>query len=185
MEEQSMFRFSRLFMVLVLIGIVIAAGSLVYRAGMDQGYQLGYYTAPRSEVSPAPAPAPAPAPYYAPYYYGPRFGPLGYGGFNPFGWLIGIGFFILGLFLIGSLVRLFFFHRYGRNGSWGWGMGRHGHGFWGSEPGTEGDKGEKGRKEWRGPWSGDVPPFFKEWHDRAHQQAEQAPQNPPEPPQES
>ncbi|HVN53633.1 MAG TPA: hypothetical protein VMT46_04830 [Anaerolineaceae bacterium] len=180
-----MFRFGRLFLVLVLIGVVIAAASLVYHAGMDQGYQLGYYTAPRGEVSPAPAPAP----YYSPYSYGPRFGSWGYGGFNPFGWLLGLGLFLLFLVVIGAVIRGVFFRGFARRGPWGWGMGGRGHGFWGSEPGEVSDKGEKGEekgeKEWRGPWSGDVPPFFKEWHNRVHQQAEQTPPNPSESSQES
>jgi hypothetical protein len=130
---------------LLLIGVMIAGGALLFRAGQAQGYALGAATAANQIAAPNANGAPAPngvmpGPFYprGPYGYGysygfgPHFMPL----FFPFGFF-GIGLFVLFLFLIGGVFRIFAFRRHmmwhrhpeGWDGPWGPGM-RHG------EPGT-------------------------------------------------
>jgi hypothetical protein len=95
-----------------------------------------------------PANGTAPAPY--PYYGWGLWHPWPFFGFGCFGPLIALLFLFLAL---RAFSFLFWGPRWGHWGHWrrGW---RHG---WGDE--------------------GDVPPMFREWHDRAHGQATQPQDN--------
>ncbi len=75
----------------------------------------------------------------------------GYGFWHPF-WFLGFGIFgpLIGLFVLFLIVRLFLFAIWGPR--WG-----HGH----------------MHRGWRRWDDEDVPPMFREWHDRAHGRASQ------------
>jgi hypothetical protein len=125
-----MFRFGilwRLLLAVVLIAILVGGGTALYRLAWTQGYQTGVLAAGAANKSITP-----PVPYYGMYPYAPIW--PGYGFpffFNPFGLLIGIGFFLFFILLIRGL----FFHAWGRR-NWrgypGEGYGPYGHhGPWG------------------------------------------------------
>jgi hypothetical protein len=123
LRRYHMFRFGFLFrflLALVLIGVLVAGGMALYRTGWAQGYQNGA-AAVGSGANTTPA---LPAPYYAyppvPYGFGYGFHPF----FFPFGPFLGIGFFLLILFMVGGLFR-FGMRRHwaGGFGPGGWGMG--------------------------------------------------------------
>ncbi len=115
-----MFRFGflfRLLLALLIIGGLVAGGVAIYRLGWAQGYQTSVLL---SSKTGAPAQPALPAvPYYGypmmPYYYGPHFG-------FPFLPLIGIGFFLFFLFIIGGLFRFGMHRRWAQAGygPWGW-----------------------------------------------------------------
>jgi hypothetical protein len=159
-----MFRFGRFILAFVLVAVLVGAGAFLFRAGMAQGYQMAAISATAPTAAPGTsnlAPAMPAAPYFAPYGYGygPRFGPWGYGGFfNPFGALLGIGFFFLMIFVVGSLFRLLFFRGFAHRGP-----GFMGHGRWGNGPQD---------------WEKGVPPMFHEWHEREHKAPQPEPQQP-------
>jgi hypothetical protein len=122
--------------VLVLIGLLLAGGALLFRAGQVQGYQTGIAAGAAADGGEAPGTAPVtpygPAywPGHWPHYPGPHFG---FFPFFPFGWLCGS---ILLVFLVLFALRLIF-------RPWGW----HHHG--------------KGPGEW-GPYGWGPPPWAKD-----------------------
>jgi hypothetical protein len=141
--------FLRLLGFLVLVGLLIAGGALIYQAGQNQGYLLGQAAA-GAEAPAGVQPAPL-APGYLPYYYyRPHFG------FFPFGGFFGL---FLGALLIFFLLRLVFWPRHW--GYHGWGHrygGWHDHPHeWGGPPWSERERrGESGEAEKAG--SPDKPP---------------------------
>jgi hypothetical protein len=115
--------FSKLLIVLLLLGLLFGGASTIYRMGWTQGYSLGVITAVSSEGGKT---IPGFNPYLANPYFASPFS--GFGNFfNPFGLCLGVGFFFLLLFLIGGVFRGF-----GRRG-WSGGPGSHGQPDWGSE----------------------------------------------------
>ena len=111
---------------LILIAGLAGIGYLIFQAGVAQGAEVGIETLEFTRPM-----------------YGPR----------PF--LMGLFGFILVIFLVKFVMRLFFFPFFA------FGMGRrhwrHRH------PGMSG-KWHEGR---------DLPPFFKDWHERAHRPTEE------------
>ena len=123
-----MFRFGFIFrflLALLIIAGLVAGGVAIYRMGWVQGYQTSTLL---SNKSGAPAQPALPAvPYYGypmmPYGYGPGFG------LHFFFPLVGIGFFLFFLFIIGGLFRFGMHRRWaqaghgpweGHGGPWGW-----------------------------------------------------------------
>lgn len=132
----------RLIGVLLLLGLVAGGAFMAYNAGVAQGVAQAPEVAIAIEKA-AEEDAPV-SPMYG-YAHGyPH--PLVYGytfgyshHFNPFGMICGS---ILFLFLFFGFMKMIFF----RGMRHGWGH----HGHWGKD------------------WEGNVPPFFSEWHKRAH-----------------
>lgn len=131
----------RLIGILLLVGLMIGGGAMVYRAGVAQGIAQAPQVA--TAISNAAESGQAlPVPGYG-YGYGyPYYGIRPHFGFFPFGGIFG---FILFIFLFFGLMRLIFFRR------WAWGYGRmHGRGpwkghggHWGPPPwAREGEEGE-------------------------------------------
>lgn len=107
--------------VLLLLGVLIAAGVFIFQAGQAQGYALGLAAADKGTLTQPPA---VPYPYYG-YGYG-----IGRPFFFPFFPLGGILFFFGLLFLLSFVFRGFRgrgWHRYG-GGYYG------GQGPWGPGP---------------------------------------------------
>lgn len=103
--------FFRLLAALLLIGLLVAAGTLVFRAGFSQGYASGAAISSGEGGQAVPRVGPG-YPYY-PYYpgfFGPRFG------FFPFFPII--GFFFFGLLFFGLMRFLFWPRRWGHPGYW-------------------------------------------------------------------
>jgi hypothetical protein len=163
---------------LVVLAVLAGVGSLVYRAGMTQGLLVGTLISSASAKAGDPAsPLAQAAPYlggsWSPYAGGWHYGPP-FMGFGCFGVLIPI---ILLFLFFGFMRRMFWHGRYGHAGPWGHYPG--GWQGWGNPPGQPGQAGqpnpagptgqpgEPGQQAW-------MPPFFEEWHRRAHQ-AEQPP----------
>jgi len=121
--------FIRLLGFLVLVGLLIAGGALIFQAGQTQGYLLGQAFA-GAEAPAGVQPAPL-APGYPPYYYyRPHFG------FFPFGGFFGL---FLGVLLFFFLLRLVFWPRH-----WG-----HKYGHWHDHPPYQ-----EGQHPWGDPrWS--------------------------------
>lgn len=120
-----MFRFGffgRLLLTLLILGILVAGGTALYRFGWDQGYQTGVLAAnPNSQSGAIQGP------------YGGFYPPLRYPGFfPPFLPFLGIGFFLFFFFLIGGLFRPWGWRRWGYYGPgpWGPGYGPHGDREW-------------------------------------------------------
>ncbi len=141
-----MFRFGilwRILMILVLVALLVGAGTALYRAGLAQGYQAGILAAAKTGSGTTTTP---PLPYYG---YGYGYPPFGFypgfrfgGGFPIFAPIIGIGFFLLFLFVISGLFRFGARRHWANRGDWGpgYGPGAWGHGpyGWGSGPGDKG-----------------------------------------------
>ncbi len=91
--------FFRIFVALLLLGVLTAGGVALYRAGWAQGYQAGALAAHSGGSGATPQ-----VPYYGypPLGFYPGFG---FPFFFPFGPLLGFGFFLLFFFLIGGLFR--------------------------------------------------------------------------------
>jgi hypothetical protein len=87
--------FLRLLGALILIGLLVGGGALLYRAGQTQGYLMGQAAA--GAQAPSNSPALPPASGYPPYYY---YGPH---------WGFGFGFFPFGFFGLFFGALLFFF----------------------------------------------------------------------------
>lgn len=99
----------RLLAAVVMIGILVAAGVMIFQAGQAQGYALAAANAGK-ELAPQ---VPGQAPYFAPYYYGRP-----YFGFWPHLFFFPLGLFFFGLlffFLIGGIFRRSMW----RHGGWG------------------------------------------------------------------
>ena len=109
----------RFLLALVILGVLTAGGSALFRAGWTQGYQAAALEA-NANGSGGTAPA---LPYggYFPYRFGPGYGPF----FAPFGLFFGFGFFLVVFFLIGGIFRLGGWRRWG--GYYGPGDWGHGH----------------------------------------------------------
>jgi len=105
--------FFRILSALVILVVLIGAGIAVYQFGYAQGYQSAVLAAQPGSTGALPV-----APTYG---YGPGWWGFGFPFFNPFGWLIGIGFFFFVFFLIGSLFRFGGRRYYGGPGHWGHG----------------------------------------------------------------
>ena len=122
--------FLRFLGVLILVGILLAGGALLYRAGQTQGYQMGAAAASSAAEGETPGTAPL-VPYgpgYWPYYPRPHFGLFP---FFPFG---GLCSSILLVLLVLFALRLIFWPRhwfYHGKGPGGWGEHPH---EWGSHP---------------------------------------------------
>lgn len=130
----------RVFGLLLVLGLIAGAGAFGYRAGFTKGIAHAPEVAAAIEKSAENGQVALISPMYG-YGYGyPH--PYGFGHphfFNPFS-AICLSIFFLFLFF-GAMKMLFF-----RRMRHGW--GHHGH--------------------WRKEWEGGVPPFFEEWHKRAH-----------------
>lgn len=124
----------RFLLALVLLAVIASGGVALYRIGWAQGYQAGALSVNAPGAAQGAAPQ-APGPYYGyPYHYGPGFGFPFF--FFPFGPLLGIGFFLLVIFLIRGIFRPLGWRRwgygpYGPHGPWGYGP-------YGPRPGEEG-----------------------------------------------
>ena len=146
-----MFRYGflwRFVLALILLGLLVAGGTALYRAGLAQGYQAAALAANSSGSAVAPN-LPAQGNYPYPYFW-PGYG---YHSFFPFGPLLGIGFFLLVFFLIGGLFRGFAWRHYGHPGRGDWGQGpgagwaKEWHARQHSQADKEGEAGETGPKE--------------------------------------
>ena len=104
--------FFRLLAALLLISLLVAAGTLVYRAGFSQGYANGaaISSGEGGQTAPPAGPGYLYYPYYGRGFFGPRFG------FFPFFPII--GFFFFGLLFFGLLRFLFWPRRWGYPGHW-------------------------------------------------------------------
>ncbi len=117
--------FPRWLIILVVVGLLWAVWSAAYQAGWTQGYQTAALTAAATRAGQNGAQGSAPSPYLygpllygqAPWAFGRFYGP-GFG-FFPFSPLIGIGIFLVVIFLLGG-----FFRRMGYR-HWAGGPGPH------------------------------------------------------------
>lgn len=131
----------RLIGVLILIGLLIGGGAMVYRAGVAQGIAQAPEVAKAiSQAAENGQVAPVPPMYGYGYGYGYPYG----WGFRPHFWFFPFGFVgaILFFFLFLGLLRFLFF----RPWRMGWGYYGHHHGRpWGGPPWMrpEGEEGEK------------------------------------------
>ncbi|GMV35483.1 MAG: hypothetical protein DCC59_03525 [Chloroflexi bacterium] len=129
--------------VLILLSLIGGAGYMAYQAGVAQGIAQAPEVAVAIEKA-AEEGAPVPPMYGHGYGYGYGY-PQGYGFghphrfFNPFG-AVCLSIFFLFLFL--GFMKMMFFRRMRH----GWGHHNH----------------------WKKDWDEKVPPFFEEWHKRAH-----------------
>lgn len=127
--------------VLILLSLIGGAGYMAYQAGVAQGIAQAPEVAVAIEKA-AEEGAPVSPMYGHGYGYGY---PQGYGFghphrfFNPFG-AVCLSIFFLFLFL--GFMKMMFFRRMRH----GWGHHNH----------------------WKKDWDEKVPPFFEEWHKRAH-----------------
>lgn len=117
--------FFRLLAVIVFLGLLASAGTMLYRAGQAQGYAIGASAAAaqggdssRLQVQPPPGP------YAYPGYYGYR--PFFFPMMAPFGFLFFIGWIFFLFFIVGGLFRFMAFGRFGR-GRAGWHHHHHDH----------------------------------------------------------
>lgn len=144
----------RIILAFILVGAVLGLGAFAFRAGYMQGAVQNLAAQPQVDGAPLAYPMMRPYMYHYPHF-----------GFSPFGFLAPLFF----LFLIFAALRGLFWR-----GRWGHPMGHpmHHHGRWGmGSMGGDWDH-EKG-----------VPPFFVEWHNRAHAQpqSESKPSEPEKP----
>ena len=135
-----MFRFGilwRILMVLVLVALLVGAGTALYRAGLAQGYQAGVLAAGKAGSGTTTAPQ---LPYYGygypPYGFYPGFGYRG--GFPFFAPILGIGFFLIVIFLVSGIFRFGARRHWAGRGDWGYGPGPWGQGPYGWGRGPEG-----------------------------------------------
>lgn len=131
---------------LLVLGLIAGAGAFGFKAGMARGIEQAPEVAAAIEKAAENgqiAPAsPMMYGYGYPHMYG--FGHPHF--FNPFGAICGS---ILFFFLFFGAMKMLFFRRMRH----GW--GHHGH-----------------HGPWHKDWEGNVPPFFNEWHKRAHGEGE-------------
>ena len=144
MSQKGPFIVLRVIGILLLIGVIAAAGFMAYNAGVAQGVSQAPAVVKAIQQAaengqPVPVAPNMPAYGYG-YGYGPGFYPHHGFGFFPFG----ICGSILLVFLFFGLLRMVFFR------PWSRGWGHHSHGPWGRH------------------WENGVPPMFEEWHKRAH-----------------
>jgi hypothetical protein len=145
--------------VLLVLGLIVGAGAIGYRAGMTQGIMQSPAVAKAIENAAEngqAAPIPqmmyqrnfgygySPMPVYGGYGYSPMMRGGFSHGFNPIG---GILFLLLIVFVVGSLMRMIFF----RGIMWRhapWAYGPHGQ-PWGTPPWAkpEGEGAEESKKE--------------------------------------
>ena len=136
----------RLIGVVLLIGLMIAGGFMVYNAGVVQGTSQAPAVATAiSKAAENGQAAPVPPMMYGNGYgYGYAY-PYSFGHRHHFGFIpFGICGSILFLFFFFGLLRMLFFR------PWHSGWGGYRHGPWGKH------------------WEGGAPSMFDEWHKRAH-----------------
>jgi hypothetical protein len=125
--------FLRLLGVFILVGIMLAGGALLFRAGQMQGYQMGAAGAAANAAA-GETLGTAPVVPYGPGYwpgYGPGYYPGPHFGFFPFGWLCGSIFLVfLALFAFRLIFRPWGWRHHGM-GPGGWGQHPHGPYGWG------------------------------------------------------
>jgi hypothetical protein len=133
----------RIVFALLIIGVLSAGTVGLYRMGYAQGYQTAAITAQADDQGSGTEGGRVAPWAYGPmgYGYGPHWGP-GFG-FFPFFPFIGLGFFLLFLFLIGGLFRGMAYRRWGGGPGWGPGPGP---GYWhhhdpAHEPGEKKEEG--------------------------------------------
>jgi hypothetical protein len=145
MSRNGPFMVLKVIGVLLLIGLIIGGGFMVYQAGVSQGIAQAPAVAKAiQQASQNGQTAPVPPMMYArgfgdDFGYGMGYYPHMYGfnhfGFFPFGGILG---FLLFFFLIGGILKMLFFRRMA------WGYGPHGHPWggppWMRNPQDEGDK---------------------------------------------
>jgi hypothetical protein len=90
--------------------VLVGGGIALFQAGYAQGYQAAIVAHPGANGATPGAPA---------YGYLPVWPGYGFPFFNPFGWVLGIGFFFFIFFLIGGLFRFGGRRYYGGPGYWG------------------------------------------------------------------
>lgn len=131
---------------LLVLGLIAGAGAFGYQAGTARGIEQAPAVAAAIEKA-AENGQPVMPMYGHGYGYGyPHDYAFGYRHhFNPFG---AICFSFLFLFLFFGAMKMLFFRRMRH----GWAHGHHGP--WGKD------------------WEGKVPPFFSDWHQRAHGEGE-------------
>ena len=131
---------------LIVLGLIAGAGAFGFKAGMARGIEQAPEVAAAIEKAAENGQVSPASPmmygYGYPHMYG--FGHPHF--FNPFGAICGS---ILFLFLFVGAMKMLFFRRMRH----GW--GHHGH-----------------HGSWHKDWEGNVPPFFNEWHKRAHGEGE-------------
>lgn len=139
MSRKGPFIFFRLVGLLLVIGLIVGGGALVYKAGMAQGISQAPAVATAiAQAAENGQAAPVPPMYGYGYGYGYPMYARHHFGFFPFGAICGSLFF---LFFFFGFMKMIFFR----------GMHHHGHhGPWGKD------------------WEGGVPPMFNEWHKRTH-----------------
>ncbi len=133
----------RIFVSLILAGLILGAGAFVYKAGMAQGISQAPAVATAiSKAAESGQAAPVPPMMYG---HGYPYGYHMYGGHH-------FGFFPFGI--CGSIIFLFFFFGFMKMiffRKMMWHGGHHGHhGPWGKH------------------WKDGAPSMFNEWHKRAH-----------------
>jgi hypothetical protein len=122
---------------LLLVGLLIGAGALLFRAGESQGYALGLAASGKELSAPAPGANPAPGlfpgyPFYGYGFYRPFFMPF----FGPLGFFGGGLFLLFFFFVISGILRMLFWGRHGmwRNGPGPYGRWTGGPHPWGEQP---------------------------------------------------
>jgi hypothetical protein len=119
--EVSMFRrgffLFRILGVLLFIGLLAGAGTMIYQAGQAQGFAMAAASAGRE--------LPVPMPFYG---YG-----MMYPHFSPFGMFFGIIPLVLVLFVVGGVFRRIAWGRHHMGGG-PWAGGPHPHHHWGEQP---------------------------------------------------
>lgn len=139
MFRRGSFFFLRAIAFLVLIGLLVGGGVMLYQSGQAQGYAMGLAASGKELATPQTVVPGAPAmPYYPGYYYPGYWRPHF---FFPFAPLFGIFFLIVFFFVISRVFGALFWRRH----AWGYGPGAgpwqgglHGHGPHGWGPGPWG-----------------------------------------------
>lgn len=140
--KKGPFIVSRVLGLLLVLGLIAGAGAFGFRSGMARGIEQAPEVAAAIEKA-AENGQVAPFP---PMMYGYSYLRYGFGHphfFNPFGLICGSIFL---LFLFFGFMKMLFFRRMGHA------SGHHGH-----------------HGPWSKNWEGSAPPFFAEWHKRAHE----------------
>jgi hypothetical protein len=99
--------FWRFLLGLLLIGLLAAGGTALFRAGWAQGYQVAAISAASGAEGSVPAPLYYP---YMGYGYRPFFGPFGLFGL--------VGMLFLFFILFGGLFRMWGWRRHAMHGKW-------------------------------------------------------------------
>ena len=109
----------RLVWTLLMVGVLVAGGVLLYHAGFNNGYNaavLALNVSGKTGVFPLP--------YNSLMPYGPGFGFLSFFLMAPLGLFLGLGFLFLVFAIVGSIIRLFTWRHWASKRGWG-GFGHH------------------------------------------------------------